>query len=287
MQSEYPDTTWAGLPRWYSEGRDGKKPTLSVIHYTAGPESRTSAEGGAAYDKTRPQQVSCHCFHDPDSSVQELPRAFRAYSAFAKGNRLGIQHELCGTAQTRAQWLDEASDAILWRVARAVAQDCKDFGLEPRRLSVAEVRASWYSYPNGPRGICGHVDITRAFPEDGGDHTDPGDGFPWDVLIARVKHYLSPIAPLAEQDDDGMIMYHAIDDKGTPVTSDDVPVFCLVGGFGVRVTPDVPVQSLQNKLARSTGDSTGLTKVEWNALMALFRVDGYRFNKDGTFTAVA
>ena len=23
-----------------------------------------------------------------------------------RGNRLGIQHELCGTQQTRAQWLD-------------------------------------------------------------------------------------------------------------------------------------------------------------------------------------
>ncbi len=195
MEAEYPDTRWAGLPRWFSVGRDGKSPTLSVVHYTAGSESRSSAENGAAYDKIRPTQVSCHVFHDPDSSVQELPRAYRAYSAYAKGNRLGVHHELCGTAQSRAQWLDEASDAILWRAARACARDCVDLHLQPRRLSVSEVRRSWYEFPNGPRGICGHVDITRAFPEDGGDHTDPGAEFPWDIFIARVQHCLGSGSP--------------------------------------------------------------------------------------------
>lgn len=190
VTAEYPDTKWGGPPRAYGTGRDGKAVRLSVIHYTAGSENRTSAESGAAYDKTRTDGTSCHVFHDPDSSVQEVLRKDRSNSAFAKGNRLGIQHELCGTAQTRAQWLDEASDAILWRAARAVAKDCVDFGLEPRRLSSSEVRRSWYEYPNGPRGICGHVDITNAFPEDGGTHTDPGVGFPWDIFIARVNDLL-------------------------------------------------------------------------------------------------
>lgn len=187
VTAEYPDTKWGGPPRAYGTGRDGKAVRLSVIHYTAGSETRTSAEDGAAYDKIRTDGTSCHAFHDQDSSVQEVLRRDRANSAFSKGNRLGIQHELCGTAQTRAQWLDAASDATLWRAARAVAKDCIDFGLEPRRLSDAEVRAAWYQFPNGPRGICGHDNITRAFPEDGGDHLDPGSGFPWDIFISRVK----------------------------------------------------------------------------------------------------
>ena len=46
--AEYPDTMWAGFPRAYGTGRDGKAVRLSVIHYTAGSESRTSAENGAA-----------------------------------------------------------------------------------------------------------------------------------------------------------------------------------------------------------------------------------------------
>lgn len=188
---EYPDTVFGRTPRAYGTGRAGYGVRLSVVHYTAGAESRSSAENGNAYDAVRTDGTSCHVFHDPDSSVQEVLRKDRANSALHRGNRLGIQHELCGTAQTRAQWLDANSDAILWRAARAVAKDCVDYGLEPRRLSVSEVRRSWTEYPNGPRGICGHVDITHAFPEDGGDHTDPGAGFPWDIFLTRVRQYIN------------------------------------------------------------------------------------------------
>jgi hypothetical protein len=57
-------------------------------------------------------------------------------------------------------------------------------------LSVSETRRAWTEYPNGPRGIVGHVDCTRAYPEDGGDHTDPGVDFPWDVFLAMVQDQL-------------------------------------------------------------------------------------------------
>lgn len=216
MQAEYPDTKWMGPPRAYGTGRAGYAVRLSVVHYTAGSESRTSAEGGAAYDKTRTDGTSCHVFHDPDSSVQEVLRKDRSNSAFTEGNRLGIHHELCGTAQTRAQWLDEASDAILWRAARAVAKDCVDFDLEPRRLSVSEVRRAWTEFPNGPRGICGHVDITYAFPGPGRSHTDPGTGFPWDIFLARVNQLLaSPASSL-----NGAHMLSLIDFHGRIMVGD-------------------------------------------------------------------
>ena len=210
MQAEYPDTKWSGPPRAFGTGRDGKAVRLSVIHYTAGSESRTSAAGGAAYDKTRTDGTSCHVFHDPDSSVQEVLRANRSNSAFGEGNRLGVQHELCGTVQTRAQWLDPASDAILTRAARAVAKDCVDFGLEPRKLAWQEVRRAWTEFPNGPRGICGHHDITLAFPGPGRSHTDPGPEFPWDIFIARVRQFLGGTPTSTPQGDDDMIKVLAI-----------------------------------------------------------------------------
>jgi len=184
--TEYPDLPFVE-PRAYGRGRDGKAVRYVVIHYTAGSERSTSAEDGAAYDARRTDGTSTHYFVDSNSVVQCVPTRDRANAARAKGNRLGIQYELCGTVQTRAQWLDAASLPTLRNAAKQVARDCRKYGLPVRRLTTSETRRAWTEYPNGPRGIVGHVDCTNAYPEDGGDHTDPGPAFPWDVFLGMVR----------------------------------------------------------------------------------------------------
>lgn len=177
-------------PRAWGSGRDGKGVRYIVVHYTAGSEGPSSAENGATYDQSRTDQTSCHYFVDSNSVVQCVETWNRSNSALHKGNRLGIQYELCGTAQTRAQWLDPVSDATLTLAARQMARDAVKYGIPVRRLSTSETRAAWYSYPNGPKGFVGHVDVTNAYPEDGGDHTDPGTQFPWDALLQRVQQFI-------------------------------------------------------------------------------------------------
>lgn len=192
MQSEeYPELKFVQAAS-FKRGRAGYRVMFSVIHYTAGSERATSAEDGAAYDARRTDRTSCHQFHDRDSTVACVDTTDTAHAARHHGNLLGVQHELCGTAQTRAQWLDPASYGTLLQAAQWVAADCRKYGLEPRRLSVSETRRAWTEYPNGPRGIVGHVDCTQAFPEDNGDHTDPGEGFPWDVFLDMVRAELAP-----------------------------------------------------------------------------------------------
>lgn len=183
---EYPDLRWMP-PAAFGTGRDGKAVRYIVIHYTAGAERNTSAEEGAVIDQNRTDGTSTHYFVDSDSVVQCVLTKNRANAARTKGNRLGIQYELCGTVQTRAQWLDAASLPTLRNAARQVARDCRKYGIPVRRLSVAETRAAWYDFPAGPQGIVGHVDCTYAYPEDGGDHTDPGTQFPWDVFLDMVR----------------------------------------------------------------------------------------------------
>lgn len=189
MSTEYPDLPFVP-PRAYGKGRDGKAVRYLAVHYTAGAERSTSAEDGAAYDARRVDGTSCHYFVDSDSVVQCVLTKDRSNSAFGRGNRLGIHYELCGTVQTTAQWMDAASRATIRNAARQMARDAAKYSIPIRRLSVAETRAAWYSFPAGPLGIVGHVDITKAYPEDGGNHTDPGPGFPWEVLLSDIRSFM-------------------------------------------------------------------------------------------------
>lgn len=197
---EYPDLRWV-QPKAWGAGRDGKAVRYIVIHYTAGSERSTSAEDGAAYDQRRTDGTSTHYFVDQNSIVQCVRTRDRANAARHRGNRLGIQYELCGTDQTRAQWLDGASLATLRLAAKQVARDCAKYDIPVRRLSVAETRRAWTEFPGGPKGIVGHVDCTKAYPEDGGDHTDPGSGFPWDTFLSMVRAELTATANRENEDD--------------------------------------------------------------------------------------
>lgn len=195
---EYPDLRFMP-PRAWGSGRDGKAVRYIVIHYTAGAERNTSAEDGAVYDQRRVDGTSTHYFVDSNSVVQCVLTKDRANAARHKGNRLGIQYELCGTVQTRAQWLDAASMATLKNAARQVARDCRKYDIPVRRLTVAQTRQAWNDFPRGPKGIVGHVDCTYAYPEDGGDHTDPGAGFPWDIFLEMVRDELNGDAVTPEE----------------------------------------------------------------------------------------
>lgn len=188
---------WVGPPRHWSRGRGdgGRGIRYVVIHATDGSEGPASAEAGAAYDKTRPDSVSTHLFVDSDSAVREVADVDTAFAAYPKGNAIGVQVEICGrAAQTLAQWSDASSVATLEIAAREVAAICLDHGLPPRHLSVAETRAAWFGDPgHRPAGIVGHWDVTRAYPEDGGSHTDPGPNFPWATFLMMVSSYMAPL----------------------------------------------------------------------------------------------
>lgn len=182
------DPLWVGYPRSYTKGRN-RPVQFVVLHYTAGSEGPTSAEAGARYDKVRTDGTSTHYFVDSEGpALQEVPDGDRAHAARLHGNEIGIQIEMCGTAQTRAQWLDDASMATMRTTAELVALLLRRHNLAFRRLTVAETRAAYYA-PTGqrPTGIVEHATCTLAFPEDGGDHMDLGAGFPWDVFTQMVK----------------------------------------------------------------------------------------------------
>lgn len=185
QSTEYPDLKFVTPKSWTRAGRTSVQ--VIVIHDTEGSETIHSAEDGAAYDQHRTDGTSTHYFHDPDSTVQCVLTKDIAHAARAQGNKRGIQHELCGKAgQGAAGWADAASTGVLARAAKQVARDCKKWGIPVVKLTPAQVAA-------GTKGICGHADITKAFPQDKGTHTDPGPTFPWASFISQVKTELSKL----------------------------------------------------------------------------------------------
>lgn len=180
---------WVGPPASYTEGRV-RAPRYVTLHYTAGSEGPTSAEAGVAYDKRRTDGTSCHYFTDSEgAALCEVRDEDTSHSALYHGNAIGIHIEICGTAQSRTQWLDAVSRATLQTTAELVAHLLKKHGFPARRLSVAETRAAWYA-PEAERGkyegYNDHGTVTAAYPEDGGTHTDLGPNFPWDVFSAMI-----------------------------------------------------------------------------------------------------
>lgn len=194
---------WVGYPKSYTPGRTRKVQTV-YLHYTAGPEGPTSAEAGAAYDKRRTDGTSTGYFTDSlGPALQEVPDGDRSHTTRLHADAIGISIEICGTVQTRAQWLDPVSLATLRTTAGLVAILLTRHGLAFKRLSVAELRRAYYSDPS-ITGIADHNTATLAFPEDGGTHTDVGAAFPWDVFLAMVGEALTGggnMAKIVQTDD--------------------------------------------------------------------------------------
>lgn len=182
---EYPDLKWVPPKSWTNDDRTSVQ--LIVIHDTEGSSHAQSAEDGAAYDARRTDGTSTHYFVDNNSVVQCVRTSDRAHTARSQGNRRGIQYELCARASfSRSRWLDpDYGLPMLQRAARQAARDCRKYGIPARKLSVGQVA-------DGAKGFCGHADITKAFPQDNGSHTDPGPNFPWDVFIDLVQDELAP-----------------------------------------------------------------------------------------------
>ena len=92
-----------------------------------------------------------------------------------------------------------------------------------------------------------------------------------------------PPVPLPSGEE-SMEMFHAVDDQGTAVATDDVVYFALVGSdLSVKVHP--ARQDTANILAgTATGNSNTCTKAVWNDLMDWLGHTGHRFavNADGT-----
>jgi N-acetyl-anhydromuramyl-L-alanine amidase AmpD len=154
---------------------------LLVIHTMESPEKPDTAEAVANwFAGSGAPEASAHYCIDNNTVVQCVRDHDVAWAA-PGANHNGLHFEHAGrAAQSKKDWSDPYSTAMLLRSANLAAQKCKRYGIPVRRLTAAELKA-------GRRGLCGHIDVTRAFRK--GTHTDPGVDFPWDRYLRYVRAF--------------------------------------------------------------------------------------------------
>lgn len=168
---------------------DERRPVrLIVLHSAEAPEKGNTAENVARFFQNpgklkngRDRKVSAHLCIDNDSIVQcvfDNDVAFAAPGA----NHDGIQIELAGFAkQTRDEWLDPFGILMLDKAANAAAQYSLKYNIPLKRLSNKELA------DKQTKGLVSHAQVSEVFQIS--DHTDPGEGFPWDHFLARAEHF--------------------------------------------------------------------------------------------------
>jgi N-acetyl-anhydromuramyl-L-alanine amidase AmpD len=173
----------ADLPYLHALGDGGprSKTTAIVIHAT---DNTANAHDEASYATHRTDKTSAHFYVDDSSVYRALPIGNIAYGCLYHGNQISVQLELCGRS-------NQITAATMREAAPVVAELCHIYGLPVQKINASQVAA-------GVRGICGHADITAAFPQDGGDHTDPGAAFPWATFIGYVQNGEDTMSAQAE-----------------------------------------------------------------------------------------
>jgi N-acetyl-anhydromuramyl-L-alanine amidase AmpD len=156
----------------------GRAIDVVVVHTMEIAERPDAAEICARWFKTRVSRVSAHYCVDADSVVQCVREKDIAWHARG-GNTNSIGVELAGFAsQTTRDWNDRYSAAVLERAATVVADVCRRRRIPVRWLVAEDLVA-------GRRGLTGHSEVSAAFEKS--DHWDPGDGFPVEGFVDRVR----------------------------------------------------------------------------------------------------
>lgn len=164
----------------YYRGRTAR-PRLIVIHTAEALEKNNTAENIIKYFAgSQAPKASCHYAIDNDSIAQGVREEDTAFAA-PGANHDGIQIEHAGYArQTLTEWNDPFSQAMLELSAKLTADLCRRWNIPPVHVTGETLRTG--------RGICGHVDVNRVYHQS--THTDPGDYFPWEQYIQKVKQHL-------------------------------------------------------------------------------------------------
>lgn len=190
-----------------SQADDGKRngPIQVSVQHTnePGPYARgknpSDAKGMLDYCFPKANGASYHTITDREGITGRCnDDDYIPWAAGQTANRKGLHNCATGwSKQSREEWLSFPKQ--IDELARVHAFNCREHGLPAAKISGADIRA-------GRKGICGHADTSQGWGET--NHSDPGDFFPWDVLVNKVKILLGQTAVPAIPSWGGAIREH-------------------------------------------------------------------------------
>lgn len=159
----------------------GTKPRLVFIHTTESHDrpGRGDVDSIHAWFDNPASQASSHVIIDEEGhSTTCVPDPMKAWTQ-GQYNSLALSIELIGWASTpRWQWVKRTKQ--LNKAAKFTAYWCRTHEIPTDRGQISGAHINVIK-----AGIVGHAQAGAI----GGGHHDPGEGFPWDVFLRKVRYY--------------------------------------------------------------------------------------------------
>lgn len=231
--------------RWYAKGSKARPRQLIVVHDMEAPNKPDTAEGIGRYFAALPaeRKASAHVGCDVDSRCRYVDDDDIAYAAPGANNN-GLHIELAGYARYQAgEWTRSDMVSMIKIAAQQIREWCDLYGIPVRFVRADGLR-------RGEFGITTHYEVSQAWRKS--DHTDPGKGFPINLLLEQV-HALAPQSPTSPDyiEDDDVLPYFAVNNPAGP-------------GFWLVKRSDGGVFAYDNE-----GTTTGQTAPHFGALPGL------------------
>lgn len=165
-------------------GVSGAPTQLLVLHSAECPLMPGYAQSLTEWAITSTVVASWHRFIGPDSRVYMIPDNLAAWHA-SEANPMSIGWEQAGYARyTRADWVSPNGMLQMESLAYDMAQVALAEGIPPVWLTTEQVTAITTYGDRTTKGFCLHRQID---PE---TRTDPGDGYPYELLMAKIRSYM-------------------------------------------------------------------------------------------------
>lgn len=184
------DTIWRIRRDYRAVHHSGTRKTSSiayfVVHAAEAPLPETGAESVGRYFQSPTSRGSTQYGVDINSTQQYLSDNYIAWGA-PPLNVSGLHVECAGnTANGRGKWLIDYGP-MFKRLGWLIHIKTKKYGIPMEVLSVAQLKDRGTLPAKGKGGIVFHSTVSLAWHQS--DHTDPGDGFPMDVVMAWAHKY--------------------------------------------------------------------------------------------------